>query len=355
MNEVDDLVEISKYAGERFDLVQAAGGNSSVKFDNGEMIIKASGFTLSDVNKNHGYSRVVTEKIATITKTRMTKENGKRQREELTAQLIKEATKDKDNRPSIETLLHSFLYKYTLHTHPVAVNAIVIQESWSDTLCSIFKDEHMALIEYDTPGIELAIKLDEELAKFDSIPKIIFLQNHGLIVTSDDKLEIFEMTEFVISAIENHLGLNLERYKLTNKITALLNEIHRNNNISYLCEDAIINNQLAANEEPFVKTPFCPDSLVYCGMCGVVLSDIFDVGAIKDYFDKYSELPKIVILENQLFIVGKNVRKAKEIEEVLKFNIMVRIENNEKINYLTLDELGYLSNWEAEKFRQTKT
>ena len=36
MSEIDDLVDISKYAGERFDLVQAGGGNSSVKYDNGE-------------------------------------------------------------------------------------------------------------------------------------------------------------------------------------------------------------------------------------------------------------------------------------------------------------------------------
>jgi rhamnose utilization protein RhaD (predicted bifunctional aldolase and dehydrogenase) len=40
MSEIKDFVEISKYAGERLDLVQAAGGNSSVKLDNGEMFIK---------------------------------------------------------------------------------------------------------------------------------------------------------------------------------------------------------------------------------------------------------------------------------------------------------------------------
>ena len=31
MNELDKFVQISKYAGERFDLIQAGGGNSSVK------------------------------------------------------------------------------------------------------------------------------------------------------------------------------------------------------------------------------------------------------------------------------------------------------------------------------------
>ena len=55
MNELNKLIKLSKYAGERFDLVQAGGGNSSVKLENGEMLIKASGFILSDVEINNGY------------------------------------------------------------------------------------------------------------------------------------------------------------------------------------------------------------------------------------------------------------------------------------------------------------
>jgi rhamnose utilization protein RhaD (predicted bifunctional aldolase and dehydrogenase) len=34
MNEITDFVKYSKYAGQRFDLVQAGGGNSSVKLEN---------------------------------------------------------------------------------------------------------------------------------------------------------------------------------------------------------------------------------------------------------------------------------------------------------------------------------
>ena len=33
MKEINQLVSMSKYSGERFDLVQAGGGNSSVKID----------------------------------------------------------------------------------------------------------------------------------------------------------------------------------------------------------------------------------------------------------------------------------------------------------------------------------
>ena len=42
---IKDLIDISQYAGSRADYTQGGGGNTSVKnFDNGAMLIKASGY-----------------------------------------------------------------------------------------------------------------------------------------------------------------------------------------------------------------------------------------------------------------------------------------------------------------------
>ena len=353
MNKINELVEISKYAGERFDLAQAGGGNSSVKFENGEMIIKASGFLLSDVNENSGYSKIITNQIAQIVKDKnIISEKDKRKRESLTSQLVKNATIDKINRPSIETLLHSLLYKYTLHTHPIVVNMLVIRKDWKEVLKSIFTNEEMAFVGYKTPGIELALELDKELSNFDTIPNIIFLQNHGLIVTSTHKNKIYDKTEYVLEKIENFLKVDLNHYKTTNKITYLLNTIQKNSNISYLSEDIYLNKQLSINKNLFLTTPFCPDSLVYCGISSVIIDDIFDIDSVEKYKDKYYELPKVIIFENKLYFIASSVKKAKEMEEVFKFHIMVLAQSNKKINYLEQDELAYLSNWEAEQFRQ---
>lgn len=356
MNEIKDLVEISKYAGERFDLVQAGGGNSSVKFENGEMVIKASGFSLSELTEDSGYSRVFTKQISDIVKNEMILNTiDKRERESLTSQLVKDATIDKVNRPSIETLLHSFLFRYTLHTHPIVVNMILIQKNWKDILNSIFSNDEVAFVEYKTPGIELALALDSELKKFKVTPNIIFLQNHGLIVTSNFKNEIKEKTEYVLQKIENYLTIDMSKYKFTNKITYLFTSIKKSNNISYLSEDNYLNKLLMTNKELFVKTPFCPDSLVYCGIQCVEINDIFDVESIQKYKEKYYELPKVIVLKNKLYFIASNIKKAKEIEDVFKFHIMVLEQNlKQDVNFLELDELAYLSNWEAEKYRQTK-
>lgn len=354
MKEIKDLVEISKYAGERFDLTQAGGGNSSVKLDNGEMMIKASGLSLSDVTENSGYSTVITKMVSDILKNEdIINSNEKRERENITSLLIKEATVDKINRPSIETLLHSLLLKYALHTHAIVTNIILAQENCLSILNNIFRNDTIVFVEYQTPGVELAIVLDKELKKFDEIPNIIFLQNHGLIVTSDEKDDIKKLTEYVLDKIENYLNINMSHYKLTNQITNLLQSVNENLNISYLCQDIFLNEQLFKNEQLFFKAAFCPDSFVYCGVNPVKISSLTDSKSIKDYRDKYHELPKVILYDNKIFFVSSSIKKAREMEDVFKFHITVLANSNTKsINFLEEKELFYLSNWEAEKFRQ---
>lgn len=352
MSEIKSFIEMSKYAGERFDLVQAGGGNSSVKLENGVMIIKASGFILSDMGVNSGYSRVDTKKIAAIVETAaIVNESDKRKREALTAGLVQDGTLDNKNRPSIETLLHSFLSKYTLHTHPIVVNMVVIQKDWKSILSTIFQGEDIALVPYKTPGIELALELHKTLQTFKTIPNIIFLQNHGLIVTSVHKQDIHKLTEKVLNKIETYLNVDMSSYKLTNKVTSLLKRVEKqSNNISYLSEDRYLLQKLASNRELFFETPFCPDSLVFCGIRAVDLSDIT---ILESYKEQYLELPKVIIFDERLFFRAANIKKAKEIEEVMKFHMMVLEQNiNKDKNFLELEELAYLSNWEAEKFRQ---
>ena len=324
MDELSDFVQISRYAGERFDLVQAGGGNSSVKLDNDEMLIKASGFLLSEVTKDRGFSTVDTKKVANILTNKAIKsETNSRKRESIAANLINEAILDKKNRPSIETLLHSFLYKYTLHTHPVSVNMVVIQKQWKKILLSIFKNYDIALINYKTPGIELALELFNSLESFEKIPNIIFLQNHGLIVTSETKNDIQKITDNVLEKIEDYLKLDMSKYKLTNKITFLLNSAQKNINISYLSDDGFLNDQLKINRKLFFKKPFCPDTLVFCGISAVEIKDLTDLLSINSYLNTYNQLPKVIIYNNYLFISANSIKKAKEVEDVIKFHIMV--------------------------------
>ena len=353
MKELTDFVEISKYAGERFDISQAGGGNSSVKLANGEMVIKASGFSLSEMGYNSGYSRVITDDIAKILENKVVIEGAvKREREEVVSKLLYKGTLEGSPKPSIETILHSLLAKYTLHTHPVAVNIITAQINWRETLSSIFKNKEMVFVSYKTPGIELAIELKRQMEVFQNTPKIIFLQNHGLIISSDDKDYVIDQTEHVLKNIEKYLNIDLSRYKSTTELSNLLRSIRKHDNISYFSEDAFLKESLIKNRAIFLKRPFCPDSLVYCGMNCVEIYDFADATPVKNYLNQHGELPKVIICEDNVFFIAPSVKKAKEIEEVFKFHIMVLSQNSGDVNFLNLEELLYLSNWEAEKYRQ---
>ena len=67
--ELEKLIDLSIYAGERFDLIQAGGGNTSVKCHDGRMIIKASGTLLSDLSESTGYAIVNTRLVNNIVKS----------------------------------------------------------------------------------------------------------------------------------------------------------------------------------------------------------------------------------------------------------------------------------------------
>ena len=47
MTDAQNFTWISRFAGQRFDLIQAGGGNSSVKINNDLMLIKKSGCLLT--------------------------------------------------------------------------------------------------------------------------------------------------------------------------------------------------------------------------------------------------------------------------------------------------------------------
>lgn len=354
MQDLLEFVKMSKYAGERFDLTQAGGGNSSVKLDNGQMLIKASGFLLSDVEQDRGFATLDHLKIvAALGDPAFEEIIEKRQREEYAAQLVSNALRSPLSRPSIETFLHSLLYKFTLHTHPIVVNMITCQKEWNSKLHALFGDRAL-YVPYETPGIELALSMFNELQNYrlknEKDPGIVFLQNHGLIISGDHMEEVCELNEEVLSILERNENVNFSHYKYTNQISKLINGVGNTQYIAYLSEDTIVT-KLSENRENLEISPFCPDGYVFCGV-KVLFLQTLDSQCVYDYFEQNLELPKVIIYNSMVFFIANNIRKAKEIEEVFKFHLIIVNSVKERVNSLEIDEIRYLGNWEAEKYRQ---
>lgn len=350
MSLINEFIEISKYAGMREDLVQAGGGNSSVKIDKNRMLIKASGFQLADITVESGYSTIdysiIVDFFNNIILDDITDKYEK--------QLLNDSLID-GPRPSIETFLHAITDVFTLHTHPMLVNVLTSREGGMEILKELFPEA--LIVDYATPGIKLAKEYfkiykehcTESQKKFD----IIFLKNHGLIVSSKNADDVIRKTEEVLLKIEKYLSVNMSKYHsstlIYNKLKQILNDTGK---IVYLSNDLNIKNSLSIFKDSLWKFWFCPDCLVYCGKRPLVLKKDFDIEDIKNYNCNYCK-PIIIYYENNIYIYATNIKKAKEIESVLSFSAQVACLNKDfKIDLLCEEEQNFLLNWEVEKYRK---
>jgi rhamnose utilization protein RhaD (predicted bifunctional aldolase and dehydrogenase) len=353
MEELLDLVKISRYAGQRIDLVQAGGGNSSVKTSGGLMIIKASGFLLSEVTTEKGFSELSLPSLMGVFADNSIKSSSsQREREFLSTEWVKKA-QFKGEKPSIETTFHAILNKYVLHTHPMVVNMIVCREGWKQQLSDIFPDNKICFIDYRTPGIDLALELEKKINDCGVIPPVTFLQNHGLIVSSDKLEDIFELTEKIVCRLEDSIGIDFGYCRNSQLLGNVLFDQFGMDDLVYRVEDQWLNQVFVEFPELFFMPPITPDVVVFCGSGAVKMQEVYDFEQIEKYRNQFGVFPKVLIFREQIFLVASSLRKARESEEVLKFTIQVLKQNrNLKLNFLSEEEILYLNNWEAEKYRQ---
>ncbi|MCU0430612.1 MAG: class II aldolase/adducin family protein [Cytophagaceae bacterium] len=352
MREIDEFVKLSRFAGERVDLTQAGGGNSSVKTADNTMHIKASGFLLSEVTAEKAFASLCLSDLQQIwNDPHLPPTAEKRAREAYANQAVEKARKTFTYKPSIETLLHAAIpYTFVLHTHPVAVTTFTCRSNWKEELSRYFPDA--LYVPYATPGLELTLQLLKEMQKEKNEASLVFLQNHGLIISGNDPEKICLRYNEVGDVLAKAAGLNLEHYKTTNLISQLVNQFSGKQQIAYLVEDVFIQ-QLCQSGNPVLFTPpFGPDTYVFGGKIPLWLPDLNNHQALLEYKKQYHEFPKVIIWDKKVYCLADHVKKAKEMEEVMKFHWMAASKAH-SIQYLSNEEMDYLGNWDAEKYRQS--
>jgi rhamnose utilization protein RhaD (predicted bifunctional aldolase and dehydrogenase) len=335
------FVRLSKYAGMREDLVQAGGGNTSVKLDDRLMRVKASGVSLADVSVRDGFAEVDYALIRDVFT-----QSGDIDRMDEKALLAQ--CHINGGKPSIETFLHAMTAGVlTLHTHPMVVNMLACRQNGMDRLQELFPDAVM--IPYARPGLPLAKSCFSALRNIaDHQGRLIFLQNHGMVVGGRTVSEVIERTESALAAIESKLSLDMSAYRYSTVIYDVLSQFESDLGVVYYSQDATL--EIMGAKGPF-RYDFCPDCLVYCGKRPLILKDL-DKSAIEEYYDSYGR-PAVIWYQGHFYICGANMRKAKEIESVLRFAARVAGVAGSETRYLPADEQDFLLNWDAEKYRKT--
>lgn len=125
-------------------------------------------------------------------------------------------------RPSVEALLHVVCQSFVsvtavLHTHPTPVNSLLCSTSAHYLVDgSYFPDQIVSLghnpllVPYIDPGLPLAHAaqklLVEHVASTGAVPKVIYLQNHGMFALGSSVSEAQQITQMAVKTARVILG-----------------------------------------------------------------------------------------------------------------------------------------------------
>jgi rhamnose utilization protein RhaD (predicted bifunctional aldolase and dehydrogenase) len=338
MISIDSINHVSALLGADITAIQGTGGNISYK--NGDnMAIKASGTRLVDALENNIFVTVSRSKILSSMNDRH--------------KLMPKTTEKEDiRRPSIETPLHAVMpHKIVIHIHCVDTIAQTLSHNKLDALPSILKGIKWTLIPYARPGLPLAISVKKALKH--SIPDAILLRNHGLVIGGNSIDEALERLRTV-----------RERLKIFPRID--INEVAIDflrsvNDINWQISTTRAWHQIATSADNFLvakKGPFYPDHVVFLnGFIPIANSTERLSDAIKRYTSnaKSSSTPLFMIYEGKGVLVNPDI--TEDAKAMLDAFVLVctRVDPNDKLISLHKKDIDELENWEAEKYRRTKT
>ncbi len=329
------MSRLSKLTGQDEGLVQAGGGNTSVKLDDRRMLVKASGFQLTDVTPERGYAEVDYARIAEIFAAGEVEDA--REQEILRETLLEGA------RPSIETFLHAVTGRFTSHSHPLGVTMYAAREGGMAQLQAMFPEA--VLVGYATPGIRLA-KAYYAAVRDRADRRLIFLQNHGMIVSADTLGETIALQREVVRRVDASLGLDTKPMETGQRLFDALQSLQPGL-IAYRVDSAAAS-EAAARAGGAWGHAFSPDCVVYCGS-RIATADGDFLPALRRHWEQYGEV-KAVLADGILFAVAENVRAARDIACMLDFTAKVRCSG--AACELDDAERGFLLNWDAEKYRR---
>lgn len=333
MDTLKDLELISQAAGVRVDYTQGGGGNTSAKLDDTRMAVKASGFQLKQITPKTGFVVVNYKNIKAYHEG--VDISVEKDYEKESSQTTNDNILDYEDlprlRPSVEAGFHSILKKFVIHTHSVYANILTCSNEGHKKADEIFGSLNYKYIwmPYIDPGFRLTIEMLRMSKELGATPDIIFMENHGLIVTSDDAAACVTLHDDVNNIIREKLGLTAAFPEVT--VTPVSEGVYKSGTV-YLQEYVKANKVTA---QLFSDIILYPDQLVY-------------LNGSADKMDINNETGEITYTTVQ--------KEAQTIEETLAAYIFV-IDKIKQLgmNIHTMGEAGvnFINNWESEKYRKS--
>ena len=211
------LVELSNNLGQpEHDYVILGEGNTSARLDDQTFWVKASGTELRTVTDS-GFVQVSFESALAMLNGSVLSDQEVKE-----ALIAAKAVPEAPGHPSVETLLHAQLLcledvNFVGHTHPTAINALACSTAFPAIFQGrLFPDEIVLcgiaplLVSYTDPGLPLARHVQSlirnYLNQYGQPPRIIIMQNHGLIVLGRTAKQVEDVTAMAVKTARVLLG-----------------------------------------------------------------------------------------------------------------------------------------------------
>jgi rhamnose utilization protein RhaD (predicted bifunctional aldolase and dehydrogenase) len=213
---LQQLVEFSRRLGDPArDYAILGEGNTSAVVDEATFFVKASGATLNGIGPD-GFVRVSRAPVVAMLDEERLSDDAIRDG------MMAACAAGTTRRPSVETLFHAYFLslpgvRFVGHTHPTPVNSILCARDGEALFRGrIFPDEIVccgiapAWIPYTDPGQPLARTIrrqtDEYIEEHGLPPRILLMENHGLIALGDTPQAIESATAMFVKTCRILLG-----------------------------------------------------------------------------------------------------------------------------------------------------
>ncbi len=376
---LEDLIRISKAVGRDGSLVQGGGGNTSVKTPNGRhMYIKASGCALKDMAPRAGWRKLRLDRVLSILDDGSVAKLDPARRETDVVNRLNLSCDDglkNGGRPSVESHLHALFDRYVIHLHPITVGAYVCSRNGREWVEALFGGRKYPplWVPYVNPGFTLASKISGLVKSYRKnhgrIPSIVFLQKHGLIVSASSAGGALRAVRDVVEACGKGLKREkrarlkppapdeLNRTRLAVR-RALFDETGKYVSVRHDLGDAVSAFMRSRRARKLAEVPATtPDEIVYAGGAPAWIGKP-DTGSLRTAVRRRvraeGKPPSGFLVKGQgLFLAGSE-RSVSVAKEVLAAALSVRVHAADfgGPNALTPRQRRFISEWEAESFRQ---
>ena len=330
----DDLRRASARIGADPLLIQAAGGNTSVK-EGGAMWIKASGALLAEALTRDIFVPV---DLAAMREALRAGSPGADHPSEL-------LLTPSPLRPSVETSLHAvFPQRVVLHAHCVNTIAFAIRADARQRLAERLDGFVWIFQPYVKPGAPLANAIGRKLAPGVDV---IVLGNHGLLVagdTVDEAERLLHRVAAALSAPPAEAGRpNLER------LAAVAGDGYTPLEADHPLHGVALTPRLL---EIACGGAFYPDHVVFCGVDATALAPGETAGAVVARRSTAGLAPPVFLLVpgDGALIRSEASAGARALARCLG-DVLARFPPEARPVYLTAQQCAELLDWDAEKYR----